>query len=107
MMEGHHHMTPTVQWRTIYDVKQLVPNNQAQGAQAPTTNINATNNQIQFQNNQRHAPSTTGPTGQCDNRYSQPSNKGPGKEGFLVILIHSLLFQIFSHEPVHTHRAET
>ena len=55
-------------------------NNQTQGAQAPTTNINATNNQIQFQNNQRCAPSTTGPTGQRDNRYSQPSNKGLGKK---------------------------
>ena len=52
--------------------------NQTQGAQAPTTNTNSTNNQIQFQNTQRHVPSTTGPTGQCDNRYSQPPNKGPG-----------------------------
>ena len=37
-------------------------------------------NQIQFQNTQRRVPSTTGPTGQRDNRYSQPSNKGPGKK---------------------------
>ena len=49
-----------------------------QGAQAPTTNTNVTNNQSQFQNTQRCVPSTTGPTGQRDNRYSQPSNKGPG-----------------------------
>ena len=55
-------------------------NKQTQGAQAPTTNTNVTNNQIQFQNTQRCVPSTTGPTGQCDNRYSQPSNKGPGKK---------------------------
>ena len=55
-------------------------NNQTQGAQAPTTNTNVTNNQIQFQNTQRCVPSTTGPTGQRDNRYSQPSNKGPGKK---------------------------
>ena len=54
--------------------------NQTQGAQAPTTNINATNNQIQFQNIQRCVPNATGPTGQHDNRYSQPSNKGPGKK---------------------------
>ena len=54
--------------------------NQTQGAQAPTTNTNNTNNQIQFQNTQRRVTSTTGPTGQCDNRYSQPSNKGPGKK---------------------------
>ena len=51
-----------------------------QGAQAPTTNTNVTNNQIQFQNTQRHVPGTTGPTGQHDNRYSQPSNKGLGKK---------------------------
>ena len=56
-------------------------NNQKWGAQAPTTtNTNNTNNQIQFQNTQRCVTSTTGPTGQRDNRYSQPSNKGPGKK---------------------------
>ena len=55
-------------------------NNQTQGAQAPTTNTNVTNNQIQFQNTQRCVPGTTGPTGQRDNRYSQPTNKGPGKK---------------------------
>ena len=55
-------------------------NNQTWGAQAPTTNTIATNNQTQFQNTQRCVPSTTGPNGQRDNRYSQPSNKGPGKK---------------------------
>ena len=30
--------------------------------------------------NQRSVPSTTGPTGQRDNRYSQPPNKGLGKK---------------------------
>ena len=55
-------------------------NKQTQGARAPTTNTNVTNSQIQFQNTQRCVPSTTGPTGQCDNRYSQPPNKGPGKK---------------------------
>ena len=54
--------------------------NQTQGAQAPTTNTGAANNQIQFQNTQRCVPNSTGPTGQCDNIYSQPSNKGPGKK---------------------------
>ena len=53
-------------------------NNQTQGAQAPTTNTNATNNQIQFQNTQRCVPSTAGPTGQRDNRYSQPPQQGTG-----------------------------
>ena len=55
-------------------------NTQTQSAQAPTINTHVTNNQIQFQNNQRRVSSTTGPTGQCDNRYSQHSNKGPGKK---------------------------
>ena len=54
--------------------------NQTQGAQAPTTNTNMTNSQIPFQNPPRCVPSTTGPTGQRDNRYSQPSNKGLGKK---------------------------
>ena len=39
-----------------------------------------TNNQIPFQNPPRSVPSTAGPTGQRNNRYSQPSNKGPGKK---------------------------
>ena len=38
-------------------------NNQTQGAQAPTTNTNVTNNQIQFRTPQRCVPGTTGPTG--------------------------------------------
>ena len=54
--------------------------NPPQGAQAPTTNKNTDNNQIQFQNTQKHVTSTTGPAGQRDNRYSQPSNKGLGKK---------------------------
>ena len=41
---------------------------------------NTDNNQIQFQNTQRCVLNTTGPTSQRDNRYSQPSNKGPGKK---------------------------
>ena len=56
--------------------------NPPQGAQAPTTNKNIDNNQIQFRNAQRCVTSATGPTGQRDNRYAQPSNKGPGKKGF-------------------------
>ena len=56
------------------------PDNETHGAQAPTTNTNDTNSQIPFQKPQRSVPSTTGPTGQCDNRYSQPPNKGPGKK---------------------------
>ena len=52
--------------------------NPPQGAQAPTTNKNTDNNQIQFQNTQKCVTSPTGPTGQCVNRYSQPSDKGTG-----------------------------
>ena len=75
---------------SLYDPDRSVQNhlrgqtagsdNPPQGAQAPTTDKNTDNNQIQFQNTQRCVTSTTGPTGQCDNRYSQPSNKGPGKK---------------------------
>ena len=73
-------------WASPYDPDRSVenhlrgeaagPDNETQGAQAPTTN----NMQIPFQNPPRCVPSTTGPTGQYDNRYSQPSNKGPGKK---------------------------
>ena len=71
-------------------------NNQTRGAQAPTTNRNNTNNQIQFQNTQRCVPSTTGPTGQCDNRYSQPSNKGPGKKASSHINTQPSISDIFA-----------
>ena len=53
-------------------------NNHAQGAQAPTPNTINNNDQIQFQNTQKCVTSATGPTGQCDNRYLQPANKGTG-----------------------------
>ena len=49
--------------------------NRTQSAQAPATNINGHNS---FQN-QRSVPSTSGPT-LSGSRYSQPSNKGPGKK---------------------------
>ena len=56
------------------------PDNRTQGTQAPATNTNMTNGQILFQNPPRGVPSTTGPTGPSNNRYSQPPNKGPGKK---------------------------
>ena len=56
------------------------PDNQTQGAKAPTTNTNTTNNQIPFQNPQRHVPNTAGPTVPVSYRYSQPPNKGPVKK---------------------------
>ena len=55
-------------------------NNHAQGAQAPTPNAINNNNQIQFQITQKRVTGATGPTGQSDNRYSQPAYKGPGKK---------------------------
>ena len=69
--------------------------NQTQGAQAPTTNTINNNNQIQFQNTQRHVTSTTGPTGQCVNRYSQPSNKGPGKKASSHTITQPFCFRYF------------
>ena len=75
---------------SLYDPDRSVENhmrgqaagsdNPPQGAQAPTTNKNTDNNQIQFQNTQKRVTGTTGPTGQRVNRYSQPSDKGPGKK---------------------------
>ena len=73
-------MTPTDQWKTICEVKPAGPDNETQGTQAPATNTNTTNVQIPFQNPPRSVPSTTGPTDQINNRYSQPPNKGPGKK---------------------------
>ena len=81
-------------------------NNQTQSAQAPTPNTINNNNPIPFQNSQKCVTNATGPTGQRGNKYSQPSNKGRVRR-LPAILIHSLLFQIFSHDPVHTCRAGT
>ena len=55
------------------------PDNQTQGAQAPTTNTNTTNNQILLQN-QRCVSNAAGPSVPASNRYSQPPNKGQGKK---------------------------
>ena len=72
------------------------PDNPPQGAQAPTTtNTNNTNNQIQFQTTQRRVTSATGPTGQRDNRYSQPANKGPGKKASSHINTQPSVFRYF------------
>ena len=56
------------------------PDNETQDTQAPATNTNMTNGQISFQNPPRGVPSTTGPTGSSNSRYSQPPNKGLGKK---------------------------
>ena len=53
---------------------------ETQGTQCPTTHQNMTNNQIPFQNPPRSVPSTAGPTGHRNNRYSQPPNKGLGRK---------------------------
>ena len=91
---------------SLYDPDHLVENHlrgqasssnkQTQGAQAHATNTNVTNSQIQFQNTQRCVPSTTGPTGQCDNRYSQPSNKGPDKKASSHINMQPSVSDIFT-----------
>ena len=72
------------------------PDNQTRGARAPTTNTNNINNQIQFQNTQRCVLSTTGPTGQRDNRYSQPSKTGPGKKASSHINTQPSISDIFA-----------
>ena len=55
-------------------------NNNAQGAQAPTPSTINNSNLIQFQTTQKRITSATGPTGQRDNGYPRPANKGLGKK---------------------------
>ena len=76
-------------------------NNHAQGAQAPTPNAINNNDQIQFQNTQRHVTSATGPTGQCDNRYSQPAYKGLGKKASSHINTQPSVSDIFARTSAH------
>ena len=54
-MEGHHCMTPDRSVENHLRGQAAGSDNPTRGAQAPTTNTNATNNQIQFQNTQRCA----------------------------------------------------
>ena len=99
-------MTPTVQWRTIYEVKQLVqttkhrvhkhlppiqmlliikfsfrtPRDVYSVQLVPLANVTTDIHSLPTRDRVRRLP---------------------------IILIHSLLFQIYSHEPVHIRRAET
>ena len=68
-------MTLTDQWKNHLRGETDGSDNRTLSAQAPATNINGHN---LFQN-QRSVPSTSGPT-LSGGRYSQPSNKGPGKK---------------------------
>ena len=81
-------------------------NNNAQGAQAPTPNTINNSNLIQFQTTQKRITSATGPTGQRDNGYPRPANKGLGKKASSHINKQPSVSDI-SHEPVHTCRAGT
>ena len=80
MKVGHHHMTPTDQWRTICEVKQLVQTVKHRVHNTlPQTKIQLII-KFRFRTPPKSVPSTAGPTGQRNNRYSQPPNKGPGKK---------------------------
>ena len=71
-------MTPTVQLRTIYEVKQLVPTTMHKvHKHLPLMQLIITF-KFSFRNTQKCVTSATGLTGQCDNRYSQPAYKGTG-----------------------------
>ena len=58
------------------------PGDGAQGMQTTAKNTNTANldGQTSFQNPPRGDPSTNGPTGPSNNRYSQPPNKGLGRK---------------------------
>ena len=72
-------MTPTDQWKTICEVKQLVQTMKHRVHKHLPTNTNMTNVQIPFQT-PRSVPNTSGPTVSGSKRYSQPPNKGLGKK---------------------------
>ena len=55
-------------------------NNNAQSAQAPSPSTINNNNLIHFQTTQKRITSATGPTGQLNNGYPRPANKGLGKK---------------------------
>ena len=73
-------MTPTVQWRTIYEVKQLVQATKHKVHKHLPPIHMLLIIKFSFRTPRDMYPVQLVPLGQHDNRYSQPSNKGLGKK---------------------------
>ena len=106
MTEGHHRMTLTVRWRTICEVMQLVKTTKHRVYKhLPPTQILLIS-KFHFRTCRDVYPVQLVPRANVmTDIHSLPTRDRVRR--LPVILIHSLLFQIYSHEPVHTHRAET
>ena len=106
MMEGHHRMTPTVQWRTICEVKQLVKTTRHRvHKHLPPIQILLII-KFSFRTHRDVYPVQLVPLANVTTDiHSLP--KRDLVRRLPITLIHSLLCQIYSHEPVHIRRAET
>ena len=98
---GHHRMTPTDQWKTICEVKQMVQTTEHRvHKHLPQTLMVI----ICFRIREVY-PVHLVPHFQVADIHSHPTRdrvkRHPNK------IIHSLPFQIYLHEPVHIPRAET
>ena len=105
--EGHHRMTPTILWRTTYEVKQWVQTTKDGVHRHLLLQIQIMQTiKFSFRTHRDMYPVQLVPHANVTiDIHSLPTRDRVRR--LPVILIHSLLFQIYSHEPVHTRRAET
>ena len=104
--EGHHRMTLTIQWRTTCEAKQLVQTTKHEVHRHLLQIEIIQSIKFSFRTHRDMYPVPLVPQANVTiNIHSLPTRDRVKR--LPVILIHSLLFQIYSHEPVHTCRAET
>ena len=98
-------MTPTTQWRTTYEVKQLVQTTKHRLHKHLPPIQMLLIIKVSFRTHRDVYPVQLVPHGNGTiDIHSLPTRDWVRR--LPVILIHSLLFQIYSHELVHTRRAE-
>ena len=102
MKDGHHHMTPTDQWKTICEAKQLV---QTMKHKVHKHLLLITCKSL-FRTPQDMYPVQLVPLANVTSDiHSHPTRDWVRRHP--IKIIHSLPFQIYLHEPVHIPRAET
>ena len=106
MTEGHCHMTLTIQWRTICEVKQLVKTTRHRvHKHLPPIQILLII-KFSFRTLRDEYPVQLVPLANVTTDiHSLPTRDLVRR--LPITLIHSLLFQIYLHKPVHIRRAET
>ena len=106
MVEGHCHMTLTVQWRTICEAKQPVQTTKHRVHKHLPPIQMLLIIKFSFKTPRDVYPVQLVPLANMTTDIHSPPTRDRVRR-LPVILLYSLLFQIYSHKPVHTCRAET